>query len=176
MVFYLFPGLRKSLQPETLDGDRENWLPSCILNNFHTLQLTVSETQHEARTHGGSASPLELSRARSVCVMYTFNTFPSLVSQVARDQPCAEVWKTSWISHPLDFFSPLWDKPNNLFSHIKCALCSHLQASCKSLWLVYTPVYFSCRALSPLFAITPFKELLLWKLPRVYADCFPQST
>lgn len=67
------------------------------------------------------------------------------------------------------------------FSQIKCALCSHLRTSCKSLWLVYTPVYSSCRVLSPRLAwgrgaITPFKELFSWKLPRVYADYFPQST
>lgn len=67
------------------------------------------------------------------------------------------------------------------FSQIKCALCSHLRTSCKSLWLVYTPVYSSCRVLSPVLArwrraITPFKELFSWKLPRVYADYFPQST
>lgn len=88
----------------------------------------------------------------------------------------------SHVRHPspqillVPYFSSLRDKPNNLFSHVKCALCSHLQTSCKSLWLVYTPVYFSCRGLSPLFAITPFKEPLSWKLPRVYADYFPQST
>lgn len=98
------------------------------------------------------------------------------------DVSCAEIWKTWWIYWLwVLYFSSPQDNLIIYFSQIKCALCSHLRTSCKSLWLVYTPVYSSCRVLSPLlsrgrWAITPFKELFSWKLPRVYVDHFPQST
>lgn len=127
------------------------------------LQLSVFETQHKARPH--TVSPPVLTSFGQI--VYVLRIRLTLLSHVRHPSPQILL---------VPYFSSLRDKPNNLFSHVKCALCSHLQTSCKSLWLVYTPVYFSCRGLSPLFAITPFKEPLSWKLPRVYADYFPQST
>lgn len=94
----------------------------------------------------------------------------------------AEIWKSCWIYSPwVPYFSSSRDNLIMHFSRIKCALCSHLQTSGKSLWLVCSAVYSSCRLLSSLlswgrWAITPFKEPFSWKLPRVCARHFPQST
>lgn len=163
MAFYLFPGLRKLVQSETLDGDRENWLPGWILDPFEITAQCVWNTAQSTSTY--SFPPVFLTSFGQI--VYVLHIHLTLLSHVRHPSPQILL---------VPYFSSLHDKPNNLFSHVKCALCSHLQTSCKSLWLVYTPVYFSCRGLSPLFAITPFKEPLPWKLPRVYADYFPQST
>ena len=160
------------LSAETLDGDRENWLPGCIsdIRSENTVLKQWSRTKKESTQRlYFFANPLDFFW---ILTNHASHVFFSLVQKFGKlNFTCSE-----------SCFLPL-HRINLIihFSQIKCAQCSHLRTSCKSLWLVYTPVYSSCRVLSPVLArwrraITPFKELFSWKLPRVYADYFPQST
>lgn len=133
--------LKEWLQSETLDGDRENQLPGCVSD--------IREYGSQCLKHWASIVTKKALNVLSVFTwckfIYSFHMFLTGCSEAGLC--CAEIWKTCSMCCRL----PL-HRINLIifFSQIKCVLCSHLQTSCKSLWLVYTPVYSSCRALSPL--------------------------
>ena len=132
--FYIYALDVGRLKAVTLDGDRENWLPGCISD----IRSESSRTNTLTKKSIEGIVPVS-TNAQNMHLMLSRWLIVCRNLEILMNFTCSEC----------SIFPPHRINLIIHFSQIKCALCSHLRTSCKSLWLVYTPVYSSCRLLSP---------------------------